>query len=280
MSLPHSIITQSNKNGPRVRIVPRKRRSSFGSSFKMLAWNWTVGSARALKRVMDICGSIALLIALFIPMLIIAILIKLGSEGPIIYHSKRIGQFGKPFNFLKFRSMYINSKEIEAKMLQEWDEKAAEIEKQTGQKPERPALSDLLKAKEDDPRVTKIGRILRKTSLDELPQLFNILAGQMSFVGPRPCVKYELGDFDTLNTKYKKRFRMKAGLTGLAQTKGRNDRYMIPHPAGAAPAGAEAPAPLLRRPRGRQTARRGGETIRKIYSPTVEVFSLNCPRPS
>ena len=80
-----------------------------------------------MKRAMDICGSIALLIALFIPMMIIAILIKLGSEGPIIYHSKRIGQFGKPFNFLKFRSMYINSKEIEAKMLQEWDEKAAEI---------------------------------------------------------------------------------------------------------------------------------------------------------
>ena len=164
MPLTHSIIKQSDRNGFRVRIVPRKRRSSFGSSFKMLAWNWTVGSARALKRAMDICGSIALLIALFIPMMIIAILIKLGSEGPIIYHSKRIGQFGKPFNFLKFRSMYINSKEIEAKMLQEWDEKAAEIEKETGQKPERPALSDLLKAKEDDPRVTKIGRILRKTS--------------------------------------------------------------------------------------------------------------------
>ncbi len=105
MAFTHGIHTQTKTNGFRVRIVPRKRRSSFGSSFKMLAWNWTVGSARFLKRAMDIFGSLALLAVLALPMLIIAILIKLGSEGPIIYHSKRIGQFGKPFNFLKFRSM-------------------------------------------------------------------------------------------------------------------------------------------------------------------------------
>ena len=76
---------------------------------------------------------------------------------------------------------------------------------------------------ENDPRVTKVGRFLRNTSIDELPQLFNIFAGQMSVVGPRPSVKNELGDFETLNKRYKKRFQMKAGLTGLAQAKGRND---------------------------------------------------------
>lgn len=75
----------------------------------------------------------------------------------------------------------------------------------------------------DDPRVTKVGRKLRDSSMDEIPQLFNIFKGDMSVVGPRPCVTYELGDFDTLNKKYKKRFEMKAGLTGLAQVKGRND---------------------------------------------------------
>ena len=75
----------------------------------------------------------------------------------------------------------------------------------------------------DDPRVTKVGRFLRNTSLDELPQLINIFIGNMSFVGPRPCVINELGDFDTLNKRYKKRFEVKAGLTGLAQVKGRND---------------------------------------------------------
>ena len=220
MSLTGSRYKIPQQNGLRVKIIPRKRRSSFGSSFKMLAWNMTVGSARALKRAMDICGSLALLAVLFIPMLIICIIIKLGSEGPIIYQSKRIGQFGKPFNFLKFRSMYTNSKEIEAKMLQEWEEKAAEIEKNTGHKPERPALSDLLKAKDDDPRVTKIGRILRKTSLDELPQLVNVLLGDMSLVGPRPPIPSEVA---TYTLAQRKRLNVTPGITCTWQVSGRSN---------------------------------------------------------
>ena len=76
---------------------------------------------------------------------------------------------------------------------------------------------------ENDPRITKVGRFLRNTSLDELPQLFNVLEGSLSLVGPRPCVTYELGDFDTLNKRYQKRFSVKAGITGLAQARGRNE---------------------------------------------------------
>ena len=76
---------------------------------------------------------------------------------------------------------------------------------------------------DNDPRVTKVGAFLRKTSLDEIPQFFNVLLGDISVVGPRPCVTYELGDYDTLNKKYKKRFQVKGGITGLAQCKGRNE---------------------------------------------------------
>lgn len=76
---------------------------------------------------------------------------------------------------------------------------------------------------DNDPRVTKVGAFLRKTSLDEIPQFFNVLLGDISIVGPRPCVTYELGDYDTLNKKYKKRFQVKGGITGLAQCKGRNE---------------------------------------------------------
>jgi lipopolysaccharide/colanic/teichoic acid biosynthesis glycosyltransferase len=76
---------------------------------------------------------------------------------------------------------------------------------------------------DNDPRVTKVGAFLRKTSIDEFPQFFNVLKGDISVVGPRPCVTYELGDFDTLNKKYKKRFEVKGGITGLAQCKGRNE---------------------------------------------------------
>ena len=76
---------------------------------------------------------------------------------------------------------------------------------------------------ENDPRVTRTGRFLRTSSLDELPQLWNVVKGDISIVGPRPCVVYELGDFDTLNRKYKKRFEVRGGITGLAQIKGRNE---------------------------------------------------------
>ena len=76
---------------------------------------------------------------------------------------------------------------------------------------------------ENDPRVTRVGRFLRNSSLDELPQLYNVVRGDISLVGPRPCVSYELGEFETLNKKYKKRFEVVGGITGLAQVKGRNE---------------------------------------------------------
>ena len=148
-----------------------------------------------IKRIIDIIVS-ALAIVLCLPFwIIIPIAIKLDSNGPVFFKQSRRTKNGRLFNMLKFRSMVVNAEGIGTGLFNF----------------------------EDDPRVTKVGRFLRNTSLDELPQLFNILIGDMSIVGPRPCVSYELGDFDTLNKTYKKRFEAKAGLTGWAQIKGRND---------------------------------------------------------
>ena len=149
----------------------------------------------AIKRLFDIFSTLVVILLLTPLWIIVAIVIKCDSKGPIFFKQERRTKNGKIFKMLKFRSMVVNAE----------------------------SMGTGLFNYENDPRVTKVGRFLRKTSIDELPQLFNIFIGQMSIVGPRPCVKYELGEFETLNKRYKKRFEMKAGLTGLAQTKGRND---------------------------------------------------------
>lgn len=148
-----------------------------------------------IKRLLDIILSFIGLIVLFPLFLVIAIGIKFDSKGPIFFKQKRRTLNGKIFEIYKFRSMCLNAEQ-----------------QGTG-------LFNFT----NDPRVTKVGKILRSTSLDELPQLLNVLKGELSLVGPRPCVVYELGEFNTLNKKYKKRFTMKAGITGLAQVKGRNE---------------------------------------------------------
>lgn len=148
-----------------------------------------------IKRLFDIISS-GILIILLIPVWIsISIAIKRDSKGPVLFKQGRRTKDGKIFQMYKFRSMIVNAEQMGAGLFNY----------------------------ENDPRVTQVGRRLRDSSLDELPQLFNIFKGDMSVVGPRPCVTYELGDFETLNKKYKKRFRVKAGLTGLAQIRGRND---------------------------------------------------------
>ena len=147
-----------------------------------------------IKRIFDIISSSLAIVILSPFLLIIAIIIKIGSEGPIFFSQERLTINGKRFKMFKFRSMVVDAEK-------------------TG--------TGLFNYK-NDPRVTKIGKWLRNSSCDELPQLINVFIGDMSIVGPRPPVTYELGDFDTLNARYKKRFSVKAGITGLAQVKGRN----------------------------------------------------------
>lgn len=148
-----------------------------------------------IKRVFDIICSFIGLVVLLPLFVIIAVAIKLDSKGPVFFKQDRRTKDGRIFKMYKFRSMCVDA-----------EKKGA-------------GLFNFA----DDPRVTKVGRFLRNSSLDELPQLLNVLKGDLSLVGPRPCVTYELGDFETLNKKYKKRFRVVAGITGLAQIKGRNE---------------------------------------------------------
>lgn len=150
---------------------------------------------RFFKRFFDILLSLLALIILSLFFLIIAIAIKANSKGPVFFKQERRTKNGRVFKMYKFRSMVVNAESMGAGLFNY----------------------------ENDPRVTKVGRFLRKTSLDELPQLWNVLKGDISLVGPRPSVTYELGDYDTLNSKYKKRFTMRGGITGLAQIKGRNE---------------------------------------------------------
>ena len=148
-----------------------------------------------IKRMTDIIASLLGMLLLSPVFLIIAILIKLDSKGPVFFKQGRRTKGGKVFNMYKFRSMVVDAEKIGTGLFNY----------------------------KDDPRVTRFGRFLRDSSLDELPQLINVFCGDLSLIGPRPSVTYELGDFETLNSKYKKRFLMKAGITGLAQVEGRND---------------------------------------------------------
>ncbi|WP_139541478.1 exopolysaccharide biosynthesis polyprenyl glycosylphosphotransferase, partial [Escherichia coli] len=162
-------------------------------------------SSRALKRAFDIVGSLSIIIVLSPVLLYISQKVK-KDGGSAIYGHERVGKGGKPFKCLKFRSMVVNSKEVLERLLEN-DPKA---------KAEWDATFKL----KDDPRITKIGQFLRRTSLDELPQLFNVLKGEMSLVGPRPIITAELERYNDEVDYY---LLSKPGMTGLWQVSGRSD---------------------------------------------------------
>lgn len=165
------------------------------------------------KRVTDIVGSAALLI-LGSPLLIVtAIAIKLTSKGPVIFRQDRLGQFGARFKCLKFRTMYAdNDPKIHEEYTQRFIAGKAEDETACG----KPPIYKIT----NDHRVTRIGRILRKTSLDEFPQFWNVLTGEMSLVGPRPPVPYEYAIYDVWHRR--RVLEVKPGVTGLWQVSGRS----------------------------------------------------------
>ena len=166
-----------------------------------------------LKRVMDVSGSLALIILLSPVFLLIAIAIKLTSKGPVLYKQKRLGRFGKSFTCLKFRSMKPDSN---SKIHQEFITQVIK-----GTYDGNPAESGAPVYKMTrDPRVTRVGQLIRRTSLDELPQFFNVLKGEMSLVGPRPPIAYEYKEYDVWHRR--RVLEVKPGITGLWQVRGRS----------------------------------------------------------
>lgn len=154
------------------------------------------------KRFIDVIGAFLGLVVLSPIILIISILIKLDSNGPILFSQDRVGKDKKVFKMYKFRSMVVNAEELKSKL-----------------KEQNEMSGPMFKMKED-PRVTKIGKFIRKTSIDELPQLINVIKGEMSLVGPRPSLPKEVEQFEPWMME---RFQVKPGLTCYWQVYGRND---------------------------------------------------------
>lgn len=170
-------------------------------------------TALVAKRAIDVIGSLVAILMLSPVFLLLAIVIKLTSPGPMLFRQKRIGQHGKTFTFLKFRSMYANNN---SQIHQEYVKKLIAgqrgLEQADGQRTAFKLTSD--------PRITPIGRFIRRTSLDELPQFFNVLSGEMSLVGPRPPVPYEYENYDIWHRQ--RMMEVKPGITGLWQVTGRS----------------------------------------------------------
>lgn len=164
----------------------------FQSSYKRLL----------IKRVMDIAGGLVgmLITLIFFPF--VAIAIKADSPGPVLFSQVRIGRNGRRFKIYKFRSMYMDA-----------EERKKELEKQN-------EMQGLMFKMENDPRITRVGKFIRKTSIDELPQFYNVLKGDMSLVGTRPPTEDE---FEKYNQYYRRRISMTPGLTGLWQVSGRSE---------------------------------------------------------
>lgn len=165
----------------------------------------------ALKRVLDVIGSLAFL-AFFAPVFaIIGALVKLTSRGPVFFRQVRIGEGGKPFTMLKFRSMRVNaSADIHQQYVTQFIKSGAAAHAGA------PGVYKLM----NDPRITPIGNFIRKTSIDELPQFLNVLGGSMSLVGPRPPLKYEVEQYKAWHCR--RVLEAKPGITGLWQVKGRS----------------------------------------------------------
>lgn len=186
-----------------VREFEDRAQHGMRRTLKNLGWRLTVWGSYKVKRAVDVAVSGLGLVLLAPLLLAIGLAVRLTSPGPAIFRQVRVGRFGRHFGFFKFRSMYIDAEARKAALLARNESKAGVI----------------LKMRRD-PRVTPLGRVLRRLSLDELPQLFNVLLGDMSLVGPRPPLPSEVREY-TLEDR--KRLNVTPGLTCIWQISGRSE---------------------------------------------------------
>jgi len=205
------LVDECNQHGVRVRLAPSTmeiliHRAEFvpGQSVPLFELGPPVfeGVDFALKRAFDVVGATLLLVLLSPLLLAITIAVRVSSRGPIVFRSTRRGIGQRPFHCLKFRTMYTNAEELQSEL--------ESLNEATG------ALFKIRR----DPRLTPVGRLLRRFSLDELPQLVNVLRGEMSLVGPRPLPQR---DYDMLEDWHRKRYLVLPGITGLWQVSGRSE---------------------------------------------------------
>ncbi|MBR2873959.1 MAG: sugar transferase [Lentisphaeria bacterium] len=183
-----------------------KRPSAFrhhNIQLRMVLWHLTIRSSVCFKRLMDILLSVIAVILGSPVFLITALLVKVTSPGPIIFSQVRVGRYGRHFKFYKFRSMYIDAEARKAELMKHNESGDGVIFKM-----------------KHDPRITPVGRFIRKFSIDELPQLFNVLLGDMSLVGPRPPLPSEVR---TYTLEERKRLNITPGITCLWQVSGRSE---------------------------------------------------------
>ncbi len=185
------------------RLSQGGRRGRLRFAGKLWAWKAATGLARVLKRTLDVAASLAAMVLLFPVFALTALAIVLENPGPVFYTQVRVGQNGKHFRFYKFRSMIANADRIKSSL--------------SGQNESRDGV--IFKMKKD-PRITRVGRIIRKFSIDELPQLANVLKGDMSLVGPRPPLPQEVSSY---TLEQRKRLHVRPGITCFWQVSGRSD---------------------------------------------------------
>ena len=188
---------------PELTSAGQKVLSQFGSFYAVTYANRVAPIGQlVLKRAMDLAGALVGCVILLILTIFVAPLIKLESPGPVFFAQKRVGRNGRVFKMYKFRSMYADAEERKKELMAQNE------------------MNGLMFKMENDPRITKVGRFLRKTSLDEFPQFLNILKGDMSLVGTRPPT---LDEFQHYSPYHKKRLSFRPGLTGMWQVSGRSD---------------------------------------------------------